>query len=278
MGGGGIYVSQGNVTVSGGQVMANSADYGTGGGICDLDGNVNLTAGAVVEGNYSRAKGGGIYDAAAASTMGVQITDATVSGNVAAISGGGVYVSTGTIGVLDSTIYKNHANRKSGGGLDDKDANGSVIVTNSTIGGNAAVSTGGGISSSGTATINNSTIVLNSISRFGAGAGVIATKTISIDNSIVAGNYYVATIAYEDISGSATGSNNVIGNAGTAGGLINGRNGNLVGLNGTGTRLVSTIIDTPIANHGGSDSHLFPRARQRGTWEGKQRAQPSISR
>ena len=259
MGGGGIYAAQGNVTVSGGQVKANTA-FSSGGGIFALAGNVNLTAGALVMTNSSWGNGGGVYDHATTHTQGVNITDATVAGNVAEFHGGGVFVSTGTISVLDSAIFSNFADRRTGGGLDDNDAAGGVSVTNSTIGSNFTKVEGGGINSAGTATINNSTVVSNVLFIDGKGAGIHATGTIGIDNTIVAGNFDEPTATQHDISGTATGSNNVIGNAGSAGGLVNGHSGNIVGLNGTGTRPVNAIINTTLANHGRSEQTPYSLA------------------
>lgn len=250
MGGGGIYVVQGNVTVTGGQVNANNAN-GSGGGICALSGNVTLTAGAQIETNSASADGGGIFDVATMSTQGVNISVGTVAGNVAEIHGGGVFVSTGIISVLDSTISGNLAASKTGGGLDDADTSGTVTVINSTIGGNTAETAGGGINCANTATIDNSTIALNHLSAGGVGAGIHAINIVTINNTIVAGNYAGTTAKPQDIVGTSVGSNNVIGNAATAGGLVNGSNSNIVGLNGSGTRPVNTIINTTLADNGG---------------------------
>jgi hypothetical protein len=250
MGGGGVYAAQGNVTVSGGQVNGNNAD-GAGGGICAIAGNVTLTNGAQVDQNSAVLGGGGIFDIAIAHNQGVNLTNATVAGNVSEIDGGGISVKTGTVNVLDSTISGNLAALKFGGGIQDSDAKGSVIVSNSTIGGNIAETTGGGINSVGAVTINNSTIVLNHVAAGAQGAGIHAIGAINIDNTIVAGNYSGTAVTEKDISGTASGNNNVIGNATSAGGLVNGNHANIVGLNGTGTRAVNTIISTTLANNGG---------------------------
>jgi hypothetical protein len=251
VGGGGIYVVQGNVTVSGGQINSNFAE-GPGGGICALEGSVTLTDNAQVKFNTTTAKGAGIFDSDTASTLGVQITDATVSGNVSdRSSGAGVFVSEGSISVLDSAIFDNHAYGTFGGGLADFDSTAGVSVTNSTIGGNIANIGGGGIYSAGSAVINNSTIVLNALDYGFLGAGVSSVTSIDINNTIVAGNLSDSVGTPQDIMGTATGSNNVINNAASAGGLIDGQSDNIVGLDGTGTRPVNTIIDTTLANTGG---------------------------
>jgi hypothetical protein len=250
MGGGGIYALQGNVTVAGGQVSANNV-YGVGAGICAPAGTVSLTGGAQLEQNGATGVGGGVFDIAPASTQGVNVTDATVAGNVSLIDGGGIYVRTGTVNVLDSTISGNSAELTLGGGIQNADAKGAVTVTNSTIGANTAQTAGGGIHAAGTVTVNNSTIALNVLAAGGEGAGIRADGALDIDNTIVAGNYAGTAATEQDISGTAVGEYNVIGNAAAAGGLVNGTNNNIVGVNGTGTRPVSTIIHTNLANNGG---------------------------
>jgi fibronectin-binding autotransporter adhesin len=254
-GGGGIFVTRGNVTVSGGQVDSNQA-FGPGGGICDPEGNVVLTAGAQVSLNSATAKGGGIFDEAGTTgSQGVQITDATVSSNTSDRGGGGVFVNFGAIRVLDSTIYGNIGYGPWGGGLNDSYQFGQVIITNSTVARNVGGYVGGGIYSGGTTTINNSTIVVNALSldaNYGFGAGIDSVSNTTINNTIVAGNILEPSAIADDISASTTtGSNNVMGDAATAGGLENGQNGNIVGINGEGTRPVSTIVSIPIAYHGG---------------------------
>jgi predicted outer membrane repeat protein len=248
MGGGGIYAAQGNVNVTGGQVIANNVT-GVGGGICTPMGNVYLTAGAQVEQNAASGVGGGIFDIAAASTQGVNLTNATVAGNVSVLDGGGIYVTTGSVNVLDSTISGNIAEYKIAGGIEDADAKGGVNVTNSTIGGNSAQTSGGGIHAAGTATINNSTIALNMLATGGKGAGIQVKGAIEINNTIVAGNH--AGTTEQDISGTAKGNNNVIADAASAGGLVNGTNSNIVGINGVGRRPTNTIINPTLANNGG---------------------------
>jgi hypothetical protein len=218
---------------------------------------VDLTGDALVANNYAHAKGGGIFDSALANTQGVNATNATVTGNNAAISGGGIYVTAGTVNVLDSTISNNVASRFSGGGIENVDTQGGTVVTNSTIGGNVAGVHGGGISSAAPVAINNSTIALNSLydsfdfHQYASGAGVFAKSTFQIDNTIVAGNFDQATGAQLDIRGTATGSNDLIAGAGSSGGLANGVNSDIVGLNGTGTRPLLTIINTNLVNNGG---------------------------
>jgi hypothetical protein len=63
-----------------------------------------------------------------------------------------------------------------------------------------------------------------------------------LTNTIVAGNANTSHAA-SDISGSATGTNNLIGTGG-AGGLVNGVGGNLVG--------VASVLLAPLGNYGGS--------------------------
>ena len=103
-------------------------------------------------------------------------------------SGGGVGNFGGTLLVTNSTITGNTAIScggspcySRGGGVGN--FGGTLLVTNSTITGNAATSGGGGIANEeGAATVTNSTISGNS------GGGVLSGGTLSVTNSTISGN------------------------------------------------------------------------------------------
>ena len=80
----------------------------------------------------------------------------------------------------------------------------------------------------------------------------------AVENSLIAGN--LAGLIPDDIFGSVdTASFNLIGDAVTSGGILNGRNGNIVGVNGLGTMLLSSVIDTVLSNNGGPTlTHALP--------------------
>ena len=148
------------------------------------------------------------------------VSRCSISGNTAT-AGGGISTSAGTLLVNDSTLYNNTVVGRTayspisgnyyiyglGGGIYSFS---SLKVINSTVSGNAA-EYGGGVyhtNSNEVAAIVNSTIVLNEAKRFpasgnnvtvGLGGGIStgATATVSLANSIVAGN--TADISHPDV-------------------------------------------------------------------------------
>ncbi len=169
--------------------------------------------------------GGGVSQGAAAGTNpGNKLTliSCTISGNSATF-GGGLLIKGATL--TNCVISNNTAN--AGGGL-----YGGGTLTNCTIAGNTAI-LGGGLFGGGTLT--NCTISNNS-AQIGGGAD-LARSPSTLTNTIVAGQK-----AGGDVSGKASGSNNLIGTGGS-GGLVNGVNGNIVG--------VANPLLAPLGNYGG---------------------------
>jgi hypothetical protein len=124
----------------------------------------------------------------------------TVSNNTATVNdgsgggGGGILHapnSAGSLTLIDSTVSGNTAGTEGGGILT---ADGSVAVTNSTISGNTAGGHGGGIANFGSlCTLTNVTITNNVAdsddNESGDGGGIFDSDgTISLLNTIVAGN------------------------------------------------------------------------------------------
>ncbi len=73
-------------------------------------------------------------------------------------------------------------------------------------------------------------------------------------NSIVAGNLRFGGAFNDDINGttmSGASSYNIIANAATAGGLLDGVNNNIVGIGGFGTISLDTIVSPTLGNNGG---------------------------
>jgi parallel beta-helix repeat protein/predicted outer membrane repeat protein len=259
--GGGVYVagiaSLTNCTVSG-----NRADgkYSYGGGIED-SGQLTLTNSTVS--NNTSTSGGGI-DVLGQLTM----INSTVSNNTASQNGGGITVdlynscnfvnctisgntagygggifSNGTLALANSTVNGNHAT-KNGGGVYISD--GQATLTNLTVSGNSAGQYGGGVNFwYGQAALTNVTISGNSASTTGGGIYADSAEggTVTINNTIVAGNTLTAG-GNNDITGTLTvsGSNNLIGTGGS-GGLVNGTSGNQVG--------VANPLLTSLGSYGG---------------------------
>src|SRR5262249_43896112 len=84
--------------------------------------------------------------------------------------------------------------------------------------------------------------------------------SLTLHNTLVAGNFLTNGAATpNDIAGNVNAgnsNNNLIGNAGSAGGLTDGVNGNIIGNNGSGTRPLNTILNSTLANNGGPTQTL----------------------
>ncbi|MDH5297522.1 MAG: right-handed parallel beta-helix repeat-containing protein, partial [Desulfobulbaceae bacterium] len=186
--GGALYLSGSSITLTGSSVNNNT---GTVGGAAYLKLNASLTATSTTfNGNAAQHDGGGIYlfDAGLQLTL----TKCSVKGNKAGQNGGGIYMAAGTTATL----------------------------TNCTVSGNTTGDEtwedGGGIISSGTLNIYNSTISGNYAVDLGGGLRV-AAGTTTITNSIFWGNVSnsaaqisgTATVTYSDVQGGFAGTGNI---------------------------------------------------------------------
>ncbi len=178
--------------------------------------------------------------------------NATTSGD-----GGAIY-NSGTLHVTGSTFSGNTAFQSAGAiGVY---FGGNATIVNSTLSGNAARLFGGAIGVNGsTATIINSTIVLNQAQSLsggtGNGGGISNFGTVTLHNTIVAGNTMLSTNVANDLANTtvqSSSSNNVIGDAASSAGLTHDVNGNIVGNAGIGTLPLSSIINMTLANNGGN--------------------------
>ncbi|NQU19676.1 MAG: VCBS repeat-containing protein [Candidatus Nealsonbacteria bacterium] len=158
----------------------------------------------------------------------LSVINSTIAGNSSGWTGGGIF-NTGTLWVVNSTISGNRtrAGSYSGGGIRNQPT-GMLWVVNSTISGNSSAALGGGIFNYGTLSVVNSTIFGNTADSDGdetdAGGGIAtyANGSITLHNTIVAGNVCGTAKVPDDLSGNLveTGSShNLIGDAGTSGGL-----------------------------------------------------------
>jgi hypothetical protein len=190
----------------------------------------------------------------------VLLENSTVSDNL----GGGIR-SADTVTLTNSTVNGNSASGSGdglfsglGGGLFSSSG---VTIINSTISGNTATGDGGGIHTRGGGTIINSTITNNTAESnangIGDGGGIynstlLGGNTLTIRNSIVAGNFDLGGRIHPDVSGRAIingDANNLIGDPTGANGTI-----------GTGTDLTFASLGitdinqvlAPLANNGGS--------------------------
>jgi len=164
--GGGIQ-SSGTLKIIGSTISGNMANQGA--GMYVTDGTVEIIN-SVISGNAASPNGGGGI------TMRNEPTKLTVSGTIIEGNtgnyGGGIW-SVGTVEIVDSTVKGNIA-AASGGGMIIGYAASKLTVTNTNIVGNVATTNGGGMVVDGAATISGSTISGNMASW---GGGIYASQT-----------------------------------------------------------------------------------------------------
>ena len=211
------------------------------------------------------------------------VTDLIIEDSTAS-DGGGIY-NLGQLNIISSTLRRNLAINRGGGLFTERFAStqnstfsentaaqggavfvsdGSYSLLNSTLSANTAADGGGILYENGTARLANSTIVQNTATNTDAGGGIeisaiASAPSFELDNTIVAGNLSPGANG-NDISGGPvlSGSlNNLIGNANSSGGLTDGDDGNIVGVNGTSTINFDLILG-PLADNGGETLTHFP--------------------
>ena len=211
-GGGGI--SGAVITVTGSVISGNSS-YRAGGGICGASDGAIAVTDSTISGNSTDQSGGGISSEGA-----ITVVDSLIADNSAIYDGGGIHGLYGSaITVMSSMIRNNSAisaeygDNGFGGGIYAGD---SIAVTNSTISGNSAYESGGGIHAhywNGVLTVTNSTIAGNT-SLISDGGGIYgdSESDIILRNTVVSGN---AADSAADVSGtlSPVSSNSFIGAA-----------------------------------------------------------------
>ena len=196
---GGVTASISGLTITGG-----SGGNDSGGGL-ENKGTLSLTD-CTVSGNSAGSGGGGMANYGTAT-----LANCTVSGNSTSrpyLFGGGLW-NTGTATLTDCTVSGNSAENGSGGGLENLNsaapATAAMTLINCTVSGNSAKQGGGVDNLQGTVTLTNCTVSGNSGTPYGVGGLNNNGGTAALTNTIVAGN------SNGDISGSYSGSNNLIG-------------------------------------------------------------------
>jgi predicted outer membrane repeat protein len=225
--GGGIRSRYGSLTMERCLVKGNTAST-YGGGLSGADGGVEIQIRSTTfEGNTAtRFSGGGIFTYDAVLTL----VDSTVSGNTAGW-GAGVYLRASSTGTVERSAIINNVARVDGGGISLNESQ--LTLTGSTLSGNSAAGYGGG------AAIPNGMLVMRHCTVTGnrantdnlggqLGGGVIlgTTTTLTLDHTIVAGNFR-NTSTRDDVVGDVAARFSLIGD-GTDAAIIN-NGGNLVG-------------------------------------------------
>jgi parallel beta-helix repeat protein len=225
-----------NCTVSG-----NSGSV-RGGGIDNEPGGTITLTNCTVSGNSTGSDGGGgLYAGQLSTTM---LTNCTVSDNSSSDWGGGIESSGSSITLTNCTVSGNSA--EWGGGVATT-FGGTTTLTNCTFSGNSARSEGGGLfGDAGATNLTNCTVSGNFAYEFGGGLyNADGSNGLTLQNTIVAGNTGNGGSA-SDIRGlifvASSSSYNLIGTGGS-GGMVDGVNGNIVG--------VSDPLLAPLGNYGG---------------------------
>ena len=234
--------------------------------VFNIQGGIVRLAGLTITGGNTQdlseivsGGGGGIFNNGSLTVFACYITGNT-DNNSRFEGGGGIYNDSSALTIINSTVSGNTAtgSSNSGGGIRNN-SNGTLNILNSTVSGNRATGgnrNGGGILAVGNAVISNSTVTDNETPDGAGGILKFNGTTVTIRNSIVAGNCTRTTGAIcsqsttpdvfsfgDDYTSQGY---NLIGSVGTAGGF------NQTGdQTGTGAAPLNPQL-APLADNGGT--------------------------
>jgi hypothetical protein len=183
-----VRVTAGNLTVDrGAELRNNDSTSGDGGGVYVSNGGFTMTGGTI-SGNSASIYGGGVFVNAGGSgdNAGFTMTGGTISGNSASTNGGGVAVDAGSGAAAFTMTGGTISGNKTSGGVYVSAGSGAAAftMTGGTISGNKANTSGGGVSvvaGSGTAafTMEGGTISGNSDGGYSYGGGGVSVGVSS---------------------------------------------------------------------------------------------------
>ena len=219
--GGAIYVNNGVFSMSAGTIggstaNANKSTGGNGGGffITGAYSKVTVSGGNITYNTATAGNGGGFY-VNNSSSDGTTISGSAQVKYNQAKNGAGAFVNAGKLNVNGSGVaVSNNTASASGGGVYVN--GGTVGVTSATIASNTAATHGGGIySSSGAVTLSSAKINSNTATD-GNGGGVYAGSSVTVTSATLTGNK--ATNASNGMGGGiyATGTNTTVSVDGTS--------------------------------------------------------------
>lgn len=221
---GGALFSQGPTTINQLIFRDNNADF-LGGAIVSAA-QLDISDAQFLN-NHAGFQGGAIYQFQDTAT----VTRSTFTDNTSDARAGAVYVASGaTLDVSASLFNQNDAGSRGGAVYNE----GITFLANTTFSANHSGSRGGAIFNDGTLNVLNNTLTLNTADQVGGGianeTAVNSSAEVTLVNTIVAGNS--GALGNDDLDGdyvTADSFNNLIGNIGSATGLTDGVNSNLVG-------------------------------------------------
>ncbi|QDV53624.1 choice-of-anchor Q domain-containing protein [Gimesia fumaroli] len=172
--GAGVYSEHAAISITGSTLAENLAVV-NGGGVYLLDGSLNLRE-STLSGNFAGSTGGGIH-----STGDLTIYNSTISGNTTNGFGGGVYQTAGLGGPTEIEFYS----VSTADFIYYRETPNELTIVNSTITGNhAAISAGGIFSSAETFELANSIVAGNSAAGNAQISGVYSSGINIIQDSI----------------------------------------------------------------------------------------------
>ncbi len=172
-------------TFTNSSISGNSTDL-EGGAIWSLQNSGINIINSQLNGNSGSNTGGAIY--MENSDRGIVIENSTLDDNSGGF-GGGIFLANVNATIRNSTLSNNEATTHYGGALVNQDGDRvrNLLIENSTITGNTAATEGGGLrlGDNDNNIIRSSTITDNTAET---GGGIFALNTLTLGNSIVAGN------------------------------------------------------------------------------------------
>jgi len=270
--GAGLWIDHASVTLDGCVVQG---CLGSGGVLCSAsfnDDSYVIVANSTIRNNQADTAGGGIHNQASNGAHAIlSIRNSIVSNNIVGssdtASGGGIW-NSGEMDITNSIVNGNVSGGNgsqvpfgNGGGISNQE--GSVmLISNSTISGNSAGLTGGGVYNvGGLATIDSSTVSgnsasgINDLEGWGDGAGIYNGSSITITNSTLSNNNSTRSGGAVSNRGSLTiGHSTLSGNNAFEGGTIANYNGATVQIGNTALKVstsspsISNISGTITSN------------------------------
>ena len=237
--GGAIYMYPGSSLTIQNSTIANNGTRSyqdSGGGAVFNNGGILVIRDSVFSNNEA-GYGGGVF-----STGALSITHSTFYGNNGYYGGGAVMNQWGTMDISSSTFANNWSYQGYGGAVYNREN--FATITNSTFSNNSThwIGRGGAVYNNGynkhpgSLTITNSTFSGNSTETQGYGGGIYNDNgaTLNLYNSIIANSRFGLSGSGGDcVSAEGSpfyGSHNLIEDSGSACSLVNGVNGNIVGI------------------------------------------------